>query len=52
MTLSERGQTVRGDDGKLLHKDARILGPVMRSDKRFFPIVESKPVLTHELYQK
>jgi hypothetical protein len=31
--LAEKVQSVREDDGKLLHKDVRILGPVMRSDQ-------------------
>jgi hypothetical protein len=31
MVLAEKGQSVREDGGKLLHKDARIIGPVMRS---------------------
>jgi hypothetical protein len=34
MILAEKGQSLREDDGKLLHKDTRILGPVMRSDQR------------------
>jgi hypothetical protein len=30
MIPAEKGQNVCEDDGKLLHKDARILGPAMR----------------------
>jgi hypothetical protein len=33
LIMNKEGQTVREDDGKLLEKDARILGPVMRSNQ-------------------